>query len=269
MSISSQGATSHAARLSDGLPADDILQRLRPRFDPLPPRVPGASLSSEEAVSRRWNLLAGGGATAKEQLYNGDDLEKFTKNIENIIGTISLPVGLAGPLRVNGCAAQGDFYVPLATTEAALVASYTRGCQVLSESGGCSTLILSEGVSRAPGFVFTSLVEVGTFATWALSQKEAFAEQAHATTHHGKLIDMRLTVEGNHVYVTFEYYTGDAAGQNMVTIATQAICDYIAEHSPVRPRHIFVEALSCIDRPWHGTSLLHGAGQSRHLAADF
>lgn len=241
MSISSQGATSHAARLSDDMPADDILQRLRPRFDPLPPRVPGASLSSEDAVARRWNLLACG-STSKEQLYNGEDLEKFAKNIENIIGTISLPVGLAGPLRVNGCAAQGDFYVPLATTEAALVASYTRGCQILSESGGCSTLILSEGVSRAPGFVFTNLVEIGTFITWALDQKEAFAEQAHATTQHGKLIDMRLTVEGNHVYVTFEYFTGDAAGQNMVTIATQAICDYIKEHSPVRPKHIFVEA---------------------------
>jgi len=260
MSISSQGATSHAARLSDGLPTDDILQRLRPRFDPLPPRVPGASLCSEDAVMRRWNLLTDG-SSAKELLYTGENLEKFAKNIENIIGTVSLPVGLAGPLRVNGSAAHGDFYVPLATTEAALVASYTRGCQVLSESGGCSTLILSEGVSRAPGFVFANLVEVGGFATWALSQKEAFAEQAHATTRHGKLIDMRLTVEGNHVYVTFEYYTGDAAGQNMVTIATQAICDYIAEHSPVRPKHIFVEANFSGDKKASALSFLTVRGR--------
>lgn len=241
MSTSSQSATSHKARLLAEIPTAEAMQRLQPSFAPLPPRVPGASLSTQEAIARRWNLLPHAGS-AQPTLWTGNDLPEYAKNIENLIGTVSVPLGLAGPLRVNGCAASGDYFVPLATTEAALVASYTRGCQVLSESGGCSTFILSEGVSRAPGFVFSDLRETGEFVAWVLTQKESFAEQANATTRHGQLTDMRLTVEGNHVYVTFEYYTADAAGQNMVTIATQAICDYIHEHSPVRPKHIFVEA---------------------------
>lgn len=225
--------------MAGGLPPAEVLEGLKPRFDPLPARVPGASLAGEEAVARRWKLLA---AEAKASLWPGGDLTGFSRNIENVIGAVTVPVGVAGPLRVNGCAAQGDYYVPLATTEAALVASYQRGCQLLSESGGCTTLILAEGVSRAPGFVFSNLREVGEFVTWALQQREAFRREAEATTGHGKLLDMRLTVEGNHVYLIFEYFTADAAGQNMVTIATQAVCDFIREHSPVRPGFIFVEA---------------------------
>lgn len=241
MPTSSQNASAHIDRLTSSEPAEKVLERLKPCFDPLPPRVPGASLSSAEAIQRRWQLLSVE-ELVRHTLWSGTGLPEYAKNIENVIGAVSVPVAIAGPLRVNGCAAQGDFYVPLATTEAALVASYTRGCQLISESGGCSTLVLAEGVSRAPGFIFTSLKEVGAFAQWALGQKEKFAEEAERTTRHGRLIDIRLTVEANHVYLICEYYTADAAGQNMVTIATQAICDYIREHSPVKPRHIFVEA---------------------------
>ena len=241
MPSSSRNAASHLDRLTGGQPTSEILRHLGPKHDPLPPRVPGASLTNEEAVRRRWTLLDVP-SQVKDALWNGGDLSVFSANIENVIGTIGLPVAIAGPLRINGCSVQKDFYVPLATTEAALVASYTRGCQVLSESGGCTTLVLAEGVSRAPGFLFSNLREVGTFMAWMLEQKEAFAAVAGSTTQHGKLLDTRFTVEGNHVYVVFEFYTADAAGQNMVTIATQAICNYIQEHSPVRPQRIFVEA---------------------------
>jgi hydroxymethylglutaryl-CoA reductase (NADPH) len=169
-------------------------------------------------------------------------MEAYQHNIENLIGTVKVPVGLAGPLRVNGLFAQGDFYVPLATTEAALVASYCRGAIAISEAGGCAAMVINEGVSRAPGFAFRSLEDAGRFIIWALAEQEAFRKAAEATTHHGRLLDMRFLVEGNHVYLTFEFSTGDAAGQNMVTIATQAICDYIAQHSPVQPQYSFVEA---------------------------
>lgn len=241
MSSSSQNASSHVDRLASGVSPSEVLENLKPHFDPLPHRIPGASLSNPEAIERRWSLLQSA-QDAKSILWSGGDLSTFSHNIENAIGSISVPLAIAGPLRVNGSAARGDFYVPLATTEAALVASYSRGCQLLSESGGCSTLIVAEGVSRAPGFVFSDLRETGAFATWALTQKDNFIKEAATTTHHGSLLDMRLTVEGNHVYLTFEFLTADAAGQNMVTIATQAICDYIREHSPVKPRYIFVEA---------------------------
>ena len=77
---------------------------------------------------------------------------------------------------------------------------------------------------------------------WALAEIDAFRTAAEQTTRHGRLIDLRFVIEGNHVYLIFDYETGDASGQNMVTIATQAICEYIAANSPVQPRHMFLEA---------------------------
>lgn len=166
----------------------------------------------------------------------------YRHNIENFIGTVKVPVGLAGPLRVNGLFAQGDYYIPLATTEAALVASYSRGALLISEAGGCSVSLLSEGVSRAPGFAFYDLAQAGQFVAWCLSHMTEFRSQAESTTKHGKLLNMQVTIEGNHVYLIFEYFTGDAAGQNMVTIATDAICRYIDAQCPVKPRYYFIEA---------------------------
>ena len=167
---------------------------------------------------------------------------RYRRNIENYIGTVKVPVGLAGPLRINGLFARGDYYIPLATTEACLVASFSRGSRTISEAGGCTAMLLSEGVSRAPGFTFQNLQEVRLFVQWARSRYADFKREAEATTRFGKLIDMRVTVEGNHVFLYFDFTTGDASGQNMVTIATEAICAHVRANSPVRPQCSFVEA---------------------------
>jgi hydroxymethylglutaryl-CoA reductase (NADPH) len=90
--------------------------------------------------------------------------------------------------------------------------------------------------------VFRNLQEAGSFVAWALTQQDQFTKAAEETTEHGKLTDLRITVEGNHVYFNFEFLTGDASGQNMVTIATDAVCQYIRAHSPVQPQYHFVEA---------------------------
>jgi hydroxymethylglutaryl-CoA reductase (NADPH) len=218
--------------------------RLIPRHDPMPPRVPGGSEISPDAIDRRW-ALPPCSAAARDELADARTLEqarRYARNIENFIGTVKVPVGLAGPLRVNGVHARGDFYVPLATTEAALVASYSRGAQLVTEAGGCAALVLNEGVSRAPGFAFDTLAHAAVFVAWASGCIDAFREAAGQTTKHGRLVDMQLTVEGNHVYLGLEFHTGDASGQNMVTIATDAICRYIVEHTPVPPNAWYVEA---------------------------
>jgi len=168
--------------------------------------------------------------------------ELYRRNIENFIGTVKIPVGIAGPLRVKGSFAQGDYYIPLATTEAALVASYNRGTRIITAAGGCVAMIVAEGVSRAPGFTFTGVREAVRFVRWATANGEEIKKAAERTTRHGKLHEMKFTVEGNHVYAQFAFTTADASGQNMVTIATEAICAYIRERSPVRPREWFVEA---------------------------
>jgi hydroxymethylglutaryl-CoA reductase (NADPH) len=218
--------------------------RLASRHDEAPPRVPGGNAITEEALSQRW-ALPGLPASSRSELADPltvQERDRYAHNIENFVGTVRVPVGLAGPLRVNGVSAHGDFYVPLATTEASLVASYSRGAQLVTEAGGCAALVVNEGVSRAPGFAFDTLAESAVFVGWAAGCIDAFRAAAQQTTRHGRLVDMQLTVEGNHVYLVLEFHTGDASGQNMVTIATQAICEYIETHTPVRPRYWFVEA---------------------------
>jgi len=223
---------------------EDLEQRLAPKHDALPPKIPGGSLSTPRAVDSRWRVLNAPAETraALADPHTVAELDRYQHGVEYLIGTVKVPVGVAGPLRVNGLFAQGDYYVPLATTEAALVASYSRGARLISEAGGASALLLNEGVGRAPGFVFRTIRESGEFAAWVISQVEEFRRVVEGTTRHGRLRDVRLVVEGNHVYLYFEFTTGDAAGQNMVTLATEAICGYIQAHSPVRPQAFFVEA---------------------------
>lgn len=165
----------------------------------------------------------------------------YEKNIEHFIGTVKLPVGLAGPLRVNGLFANDDYLVPLATTEAALVASYNRGAQLLTASGGASAMLLNEGVTRTPAFAFFGLAEAGQFVAWAVTQYDTFKQLAESTTSHGKLSDINISIEGNHVYLVFEFLTGDASGQNMVTIATNAVFSYIMENSPITPENAYLD----------------------------
>jgi hydroxymethylglutaryl-CoA reductase (NADPH) len=228
----------------DGADIESLAKRLRSNDAPPSPRVPGGARLTPEAVEKRWALVK---ASGDDKALVADPqtlavMEAYQHNIENFIGTVKVPVGLAGPLRVNGLFAKGDYYLPLATTEAALVASYSRGAFTISQAGGCAVMLVNEGVSRAPGFAFRNLEDAGRFVVWAAAKQETFRKVAEATTRHGRLTDLRFLVEGNHVYVTFEFVTGAAAGQNMVTIATQAICNYISEHTPVRPTYSFVEA---------------------------
>src|SRR5439155_5838621 len=167
-----------------------------------PPRVPGGTGTTPEAIDRRWQLLRHARPESREALADERcvaQAERYRANIEYFIGTVKVPVGLAGPLRVNGLFAQGDYYVPLATSEAALVASYSRGSQLLTEAGGCTAILLNEGVSRAPGFAFANLREAGLFVLWATEHLDDFKREAEVTTRHGKLVDLRISVEGSNV----------------------------------------------------------------------
>ncbi len=243
MSSTHDGVRKHVESMVGDFSPADMAIRLTPKFHASVARVPGGTKTERSVVDKRWDLLHLASA-AKSVIADEVTLAQhqvFSRNIENFIGTVKVPVGLAGPLRVNGVAAQGDYYVPLATTEAALVASYHRGASVITLAGGCTTMILSEGVGRAPAYAFHSLIEAGTFVQWCLANTESLRATAESTTRHGRFKDLSFTIEGNHVYLLLEFTTGDASGQNMVTIATQAVCDFIAENCPVKPEYFFVE----------------------------
>lgn len=263
MSTDHHRAHNHLARLLASHSKDELQHLVEPKHTPPPPRIPGGTLVSPEALGERWKQIRAGEAARAALLdpQSQTDAPLYQHNVEQYIGTVKVPVGLAGPLRVNGLFAQGDFLVPLATTEAAMVASYSRGAQVITEAGGCSAILLAEGLGRAPGFVFRNVIEVGTFLAWAVNAVPDFQRVAATTTTHGKVTDMRVTVEGNHVYLFFEFFTGDAAGQNMVTIATQAICDFIGENAPVKPLASYVEANMSGDKKATAQSFLGVRGK--------
>lgn len=230
---------------------------------PLAPTVPTDSRICTEAIDKRWSLFPHLQAS-RSQLADPCTLEQmrsYQRNIENFVGTVKLPVGLAGPLRVNGLFARGDYYVPLATTEAALVASYDRGARAISSAGGCTAAVVDEAVGRSPSFAFDDLQDALEFARWSARQVDRFKEVAATTSRFGRLIDMKMNVEGNHVYLLFEFTTGDAAGQNMVTFATAAICSYIVQETPVTPRRFFLEANMSGDKKATAQSYLTTRGK--------
>lgn len=242
---------------------DELMKRLEPNLEQPARHVPGGAHITPEIVDRRWRRIA---ATpgVREILLNGVDagqMAGYSRNIENFIGVARLPLGLAGPLRVNGLFARGDYYLPLATSEAALVASYHRGSCLLSQAGGCSSMLLAEGVSRSPGFAFETARQAGLFAAWVVENLEEIRVAAQATTSHGTLEDLRITIEGNHIYLLLEFQTGDASGQNMATIATEAACALIMERTPVKPDYFFVEANMSGDKKASAQSFLSVRGK--------
>lgn len=176
--------------------------------------------------------------TGKKQF---SDLHQLEGNIENYIGMSMIPTGVIGPVRVIGSAAQGDFFVPLATSEGALVASYHRGAKACYLAGGATSICIVEGVQRSPVFKFTDVADLGLFLAWVLKHVAEFKQITEASSRFATLTDLKANIEGNHLILTFEYHTGDASGQNMVTLCTDAICKYIIEHVPIKPVFWFIE----------------------------
>jgi len=156
--------------------------------------------------------------------------EVIGRNIENPIGAAQIPIGVAGPLKIVGEHVKGEFYIPMATTEGALVASVSRGAKAVSLSGGAYSLVLRDGMTRAPLFKLPNVRKAKEFVEWVKEHFEDIKKVAESKTRHGKLISIDPFVAGNNVWLRFRYTTGDAMGMNMVTIATDAACRFIEEN---------------------------------------
>lgn len=243
---------------------------LRLRYEsraPLQPRLRPARRATSASLAAYWKRLRQLPAvTADDEAAVADpdtlrDLARYGANIENMVGTVKLPVGIAGPLRINGANARGDFLVPLATTEAALVASYARGAEVATLAGGVTAALTFEGVMRAPGFVFADMLESGLFVEWVAQNADALKSAADATSRHGRLASIEPFVDNDAVFLQCRFTTGDAAGQNMVTIATDALCRHLVDACPVKPRHWFIEANFSGDKKGTFLGLLRGRGR--------
>ncbi|GES61216.1 hmg-CoA reductase [Aspergillus terreus] len=157
--------------------------------------------------------------------------------IENFIGYSTVPMGLAGPLRIHGIDGyNNDTYAPMATTEAALIASCCRGCKAINQSGGVKFHIFDDGMSRAPVFRFPGPDDAIAFVRRLPELQSAIIEQAESTSRRARVKKLTPHVMGSEVHLHFNYACGDAAGQNMVTIATQWVCEWLME--PARRREL-------------------------------
>ena len=256
-----QEASRYFAEIFKNLSVEEFKNRLSPKKGESL-KLPNNIYVNNDLIEKRWDIINNSDAKAIILDHQTkQEMSVYERNIENFIGTVNVPVGLAGPLRINGLFAQGDYYVPLATTEAALVASYSRGAQLITAAGGGSTAVINKGICRAPGFILENLTKAILFVNWIVNITDELKMVARTTTSHGELVDIKVTMEGNYVFVNFDYFTADASGQNMITIATQKICEYIMENSPVTPEKYFIEGNLSGDKKASSLSFLGVRGK--------
>lgn len=160
-----------------------------------------------------------------------DDESKV--HCENLIGAITIPLGVAGPITIHGESIKGEYYVPLATTEGALVASVNRGTKVISEAGGANVFAYKVGTTRGPVFYTPTLSTQRTFYQWLKTNETALKQTAESTSGHLKYKKMVIRTAGQYTFVRFVFDTDDAMGMNMATIASQKIVEYIQKETHV------------------------------------
>ena len=189
------------------------------------------------------------------------DIERVVKrNCENMIGTVQVPVGVAGPIRINGSHAQGSYWLPLATTEGALIASVNRGCSAITKAGGVDVRILHDGMTRAPVFATDSVTHAVQICDWVTAHRDELKAAAESTTSHGKMTGIVTYVAGTSVYVRLEFDTKDAMGMNMVTIASAKVADLVAEGTGARL--IALSGNMCTDKKPAAINGIMGRGRS-------
>ncbi len=181
-------------------------------------------------------------------------------NIENFFGVAQVPIGLAGPLLVNGEHANGEYFVPLATTEGTLVASYNRGMKLCRDAGGVTTTVLDDKMQRAPVFSFNNAREARAFRDWLDEHFDEIAAAAQSTTTSGKLIEIQKFSVSKLLYTRFNYTTGDAAGQNMTGKATFAACAWIKQNYQ-HELHFLLEGQFATDKKTSVVNMLHTRGK--------
>ncbi len=188
--------------------------------------------SRAAAAARMEFVHRATGASAEHIGRYTIDPAALAGNIENFVGAAQVPIGLAGPLLVDGEHARGEFYVPMATTEGTLVASYNRGMKLLHRAGGVKTTVMDDRMQRAPSFGFDSAREARAFGEWVTANFDAIKHEAETTTRTGRLHDIQQFSASRYLFLRFNYTTGDAAGQNLAGKATSMACGWIRANYP-------------------------------------
>lgn len=216
---------------------------------------------SEAAIRRRQAFLEQHtGVTLRHLPHYSFDPHTTRGNCEHFTGVAQVPIGLAGPLHLNGEHAQGDFLIPLATTEGTLIASYNRGMKLLNTCGGVKCTVVGDAMQRAPVFVFEDARKARDFVKWVQQHFHQIAEQAETTSSVAKLTEIDPYLANKFAYLRFNYTTGDAAGQNMVGRATFAACSWILDHYP-GIQHFYLESNFATDKKASQVNIMRTRGK--------
>lgn len=225
------------------------------------PRDKENDYTREMAAKRREMVKAETGAKLEHTGQFSIEPALLPGNIESFAGVAQIPMGFAGPMLVNGEHAQGEFYVPMATTEGTLLASYNRGMRLTREAGGIKTTVIDDAMQRAPIFVFEDARGARDFGHWVSANFEAIKAAAETTTRSGKLRNIEQYGMGKMRWLRFCFTTGDAAGQNMVSKATREACMWILAQNPVGLEHFSLAANFDTDKKHSQVNALHTRGK--------
>ncbi|WP_256686587.1 hydroxymethylglutaryl-CoA reductase (NADPH) [Halococcus qingdaonensis] len=216
---------------------------------------------ADTATAARRRLVADEAETALDTVGEyAIDAADAEPNIENMIGTVQIPLGVAGPLPVAGDRADSETHLPLATTEGALVASVNRGCAVLRAADGANARVTKRAMTRAPVFRVADIVEAEAVVEWVRDNRDALADAAEATTSHGELVDITPYAVGDSVFLRFGYDTKDAMGMNMATIATGEACEVV--ESETTAELVALSGNLCTDKKPAAINAVEGRGRS-------
>jgi hydroxymethylglutaryl-CoA reductase (NADPH) len=189
-----------------------------------------------------------------------EDYSQFKNKIENPIGVAHTPLGIAGPLRINGDHARGIFFIPLATTEGALVTSYTLGAHIVTRSGGADVCLLKDELRIGPMLVFKTQREARAFVTWVRQNFVKLKQLTESTSHHLKLTKTSTILNGRRVILNFHYETGDAMGMNMGCKATEFVCQFIT--AAIKPEEFWLRSNFNSNKKVTGNNFINGYGKT-------
>jgi len=216
------------------------------------------------AAARRQLLAEEVGADLETAGDYSFPAERAEPNIENMIGAAQIPMGVAGPLPIEGSAAEDDFYVPLATTEGALVASVNRGVGAIRDAGGANAEVLKYGITRAPVFSVADVKEAADVVEWVEDNEDRIREVAEETDPHITYQEATPYVVGDNVFLRLNFDTGDAMGMNMVTIASRSVAETVEAETPASL--VAVSGNLCTDKKPAAINAVEGRGYT--VAAD-
>ena len=186
--------------------------------------IPAGYTRKDTELRLKW-LKEKTGIDIKVDLENNP--EELKGIIENHIGYMKIPMAVAGPLIIKGDYAKGEYYVPLCTLEGTLALSMRRGMVATSRSGGIQVKHVKQELSRAPVFIFDSIEKAADFSNWVTMNFKSIKKISDSTSNYGKLLRIDQYPIQNYIILDFVLDTGNAAGQNMVTLAAKVSCDYI------------------------------------------